>query len=443
MKQHIRTKIALLLLCLVLFSWTAGCAGSGGAAVPSKPVAPADPSLWPKIEKDYSASPIMEADPDRDVYIGLANQDCDFYPDAPYNGVFFFMITKDAYSLDEIKVDFPGKTRCKISVREYNTEFQDIARDRETGSYGADGQMPYHYLCLQNVDLQALAQKKSDASYASQAYRALMESNQATEEDFAALMEAYVMPYNDLYEEYIAQYTSQPVGSITNHNAYLVNLNFEPKRYVDETVNYIDVIIGENTYRVAFGQWRFHQENWPTSGEDTPGVLMHSMGVVGVSKDSPYAQGYLCTPQALRFSTTEDIVLTGLRCTEGTNATVLGAKLESTSAETSMDLYWDGSSAYTLKAYTNVTGCVYFYSDIFKEYEMGMTTTVFVDYIVAATGEAHTLAMPCLFPRCNYIWDTYCLAFLGEDIGEYYHYFTGDMLKVFWIRDIPESWRKE
>ena len=74
---------------------------------------------------------------------------------------------------------------------------------------------------------------------------------------------------------------------------------------------------------------------------------------------------------------------------------------------------------------------------------MGMTTTIFVDYIVVATGETHTLSMPCLFPRNNNLWDTYCLAFLGEDVGEYYYYLPGDMLNVYWIREIPEDWRAE
>lgn len=448
MKQKIFA--LFLVLCLVL----SGCATDPGDSETTGTTAPYetvgedltkyDPATWPKVAKDYAASPIMEAEPDREFYISLQNQDCDFYPGAPYNGVFFYIITKQDYSPEEIKVDFPGRTKCiRITVTDQNDTFQQIPISDDPAVFVSSDQMPYHYLCLQDIDLAALAQKKSDAGYASAAYNALVAKNQATDEAFQRLVEGYMMPYQALYDQYISEYKAQSAGRLTDHSAYRINFLFDPEKYAEETVEYIDITIGGNTHRVEFGQWRFHQEDWPMSGENTPGVLMHSVGVVSVSDDSPYAQGYLRTPQALRFKATEDIVLTGLRCTEGTNATVLGAKLESASVGGSMDLYWDGASPFTLKAGTNVTGSVYFYSDIFKEYEMGMTTTIFVDYIVAATGETHTLSMPCLFPRNNNLWDTYCLAFLGENVGEYYYYLPGDMLNVYWIREIPEDWRAE
>lgn len=450
MEQYMKKMTALLLVCIAMLFWTAGCGNSGDPAETTEPAVTTesgistDPALWPTVAKDYAAGPIMEADPNREFYISLQNQDCDFYPGAPYNGVFFYIITKQAYSPDEIKVSFPGQTKCiGITVTNQNDTFQQIPISDDPAVFVSSDQMPYHYLCLQDIDLAALAQKKSDAGCASAAYNALVAKNQATDEDFKRLVEGYIMPYQALYDQYIGEYKAQSAERLTDHSAYRINILFDPEKYAEETVEHIDITFGGNTHRVEFGQWRFHQENWPTSGEDTPGVLMYSMGVVGVSDDSPYAQGYLRTPQALRFKATEDIVLTGLRCTDGTNATVLGAKLESASAEASMDLYWDGTSALTLKAGTNVTGSVYFYSDIFKEYEMGMTTTIFIDYIVAATGETHTLSMPCLFPRNNNLWDTYCLAFLGEDVGEYYYYLPGDMLNVYWIREIPEDWRAE
>ena len=72
-----------------------------------------------------------------------------------------------------------------------------------------------------------------------------------------------------------------------------------------------------------------------------------------------------------------------------------------------------------------------------------MTTTIFVDYIVVSTGEEFTFMVPCQLMRFNKMWDTYCLAFLGIDVGEYYHYFRDEVMEVCWINEIPESWRKE
>ena len=441
-------KKAALAVCLTFVFWITGCfkGTKPDSMVPmdsvTDPAFLADPTLWPKVEV-YTGSPILEADPDREIYIGLANQDCDFYPGVPYTGVFFFVLTKEAYSSEEIKVSFPGKTRCEIRVRDYNDVFQDIARDRETGSYGPDGQQPYHFLCLKNVDMRSLAQKRSDASSASKAYNALVEKNQVTNEAYVSLIEAYVKPYGDLYQEYIEQYTGPPEGSITDYNAYLVNLTVEQKKYVDATVEHIDVAIGDSTYRVEFGQWRFHKSDWPEKDQNPKGISVAVGGVVGVSKDSPYAQGYLCTPDAFRFSTREDIFLTGIRCSDGTPAEILGAKIACTSADSSINYFWDGTGPVKVEKASSVIASIYLYSEKFKEYEMNATTTIYVDYVLASTGEEGSFAVSCNFPRANNVWDTYCLAFLGVDVGEYYHYFKDEIIQVSWIDEIPESWRRE
>ena len=441
MEESTKKIIALFLTCSALLFLMTGCSGSQKPDT-EEPQTLVDSSQWPKVEA-YIGSPILEADPDRDIYISLANQDCDFYPSLPYTGVTFSIISRTEYSSEEINVFFPGKTSCKVAVRNHNDYFQDIALNRETGSYGPDGQQPYHYLCLQNVDLQELAQKRSNASYASSTYYALVERDQASDAAYAALIDTHVTPYQNLYKEYIAQYTEQPVEKLAEYNVYLVSLTFEQKRYVDETVEYIDVTIGDNTYRVEFGQWRFHKEDWPERGQDPKGITVTVSGIVGVSQDSPYAQGYLRTPNAFRFSTKEDIFLTGLRCTDGTDAEILGAQIACTSADNSINYFWDGSGPVKVDKGSNVIAAVYLYSEKFKEYEMNMTTTIYVDYVLASTGEKGSFAMPCNFPRVNSEWDTCCLAFLGIDVGEYYHYFRSEMVKVGWIDEIPEGWRKE
>ena len=441
MKESTRKIIVLLLICSALLFLMPGCSGGQEVGL-TEPQVLADPSQWPEVET-YTGSPILEADSDREIYISLANQDCDFYPGLPYSGVVFSIISRTEYSPEEIDVSFPGETSCKVTVRNHNDYFQDIALNRETGNYGPDGQQPYHYLCLQNVDLQELAQKRSDASYAKDAYNALVELNRATDAAYAALIDTYVIPYQNLYEEYISQYIEQSVERLTEYNVYLVSLTFEQKRYVDETVEYIDVTISDKTYRVEFGQWRFHREGWPEKDQGHKGINVAVIGVVGVSQDSPYAEGYLRTPDAFRFSTQEDIFLTGLRCTDGTDAEILGAQIACTSPDNSINYFWDGAGPVKVDKGSNVIASIYLYSEKFKEYEMNITTTIYVDYMLVSTGEEGSFAVPCNFPRVNSEWDTCCLAFLGVDVGEYYHYFRSEMVKVGWIDEIPEGWRKK
>lgn len=444
MKQSMRKKNALFLVCLILVSLMIGCNRNPETAVPTEPAVPdspaapdilADPSQWPKVEA-YAGVPLLEADPNRDVYIGLANQDCDFYAGPVTTGIFFVVLTKKAYSTNDIKVEFPGKTHCEVRVSEYNSVFQNI------GEHTVDGQQLYHYLCMQDIDLKAWAQRNSDEVYADKALSALTENNLPVNEKLATFIEDTATAEGISYTKYREQYRDQPQGSITDYNAYLVNLNFRPKRYVDETVEYIDITIGAEKYRVEFGQWRFHNEDWPEADQNPKGIVPRQLfGVFAAPDDSPYAEGYLHTPDGFQFNTLEDILLTGIRCSEGTDAQAIGAKLACTAGLSDTTIFWDGVTPLKVEAASKVSASVYLYSEKFKEYEMNMTTTIYLDYELVSTGEKCTFAMQYHFPRSNNVWDTYCLAFLGIDVGEYYHYFSEEMIGVGWLRELPESWR--
>lgn len=458
MKRKMWKRIAACFGCLALLASVAGCAVAPDTTAPTGNASdttsceatgttpPAedmryDPSTWPKLQP-YSQKPVMEADPEREVYISLKNQNCDFYPGVVYNGAAFDIITKSYFQPEEIQVHFPGETKCEIRVAERNEEFQNIAFNQGTNGYNMDGQQPYHYLCLQGVDLQTLGQQSSDARYAAEAYSSLVQNNQAEGNDYTALIEKYVDPYNALYQGYMDAYTNQNSQKVTDYNAYTVNLIFDQQKYAGETVEYIDVVIGDSTYHVEFGQWRFHTEPCEGIGETNKGVNLGTIAILGASGDSPYAEGYMKLSEAIRFSAKDEILLTGLRCADGTPAEILGAQVASTSAGSSIDYYWNGRDSVKVDNGSSVVMSVYLYSDSFQEYEMSMTSVLYVDYVLSSTGAEYTMAIPCKIARYNKLWDTYCLAFLGVDVGEYYHYFSGEVMELYWIDEIPESWRK-
>lgn len=449
-------KNRILLLCLALILAFSGCTSAIPAETTTAPTqntaeevpttSPTqeiryDPSSWPKLQL-YVGEPLIEKVSDGDVYISLQNQNCDFYPDTAYNGVAFDVITRNHYEPEEIRVAFPGKTKCEIRITERSGEFRYIALNPVTGSYNIDGQQPYHYLCLQGIDLQALGQQASDARLAADAYASLVQNERADAEDYAALVDGYVTPYDLLLQDYLDSYAAQGQEPVTEYYAYTVNLIFNQKKYVEETIESIDVFIGEISYHVPFGQWRIHAEPRSEDTQTPKGIEMETVAIMGASGDSPYADGYMKLNEAVHFRTKDDLILTGLRYDSDVHAEVLGAKIESTSPENSVDFFWNGKDPIKLESGADLVVTVYLYSDSFMEYEMSMTGALVIEYALASTGAEYSASVPCKISRYNKLWDTYCLAFLGVDVGEYYHYFRDEIMEIAWISELPEGWRK-
>ena len=445
----IQRRISLLLSCLVLLTAFGGCGKDPDTTSNSETNATNpteafcyDPSEWPQLVT-YAQKPILSADSEKDIYISLKNQNCDFYPDAVYNGVAFHLITRDRYEPDEIRVIFPGETPCEVKVTERSESFQNIALDTETGTYNDFGQQPYHYLCMQDIDLFSLGQQRSNANYAAAAYNQLVQNNQASMDDFDGLIRKYVDPYNTLFQSYIDAYADQGSQKQTDYSAYTINLIFDQEKYKEETINYIDLNVGNVEYHLEFGEWRIHEESFGGADQSFKGIKLGTVAILGASGDSAYAQGYMKMNSAIRFNTNEDVVLKGLRCSDGAEVELLGAQIESATEDNSINYFWNGKDPVRVESASNLAVSLYLYSDRFKEYEMNMTTIIYVDYVVSSTGAEYTFAVPCRISRHNKLWDTYCLAFLGVDVGEYYHYFGDEVMELYWINEIPESWRKE
>lgn len=452
MEKKKQKRLAILLSCLVLLTSMVGCSNvhdstlptpsEGTAATNPTEVFRYDPSDWPQLVA-YTQKPVLSALGEKDIYISLKNQNCDFYPDAVYNGVAFHIITRNHYQPDEISVIFPGETPCEVKVTKHSEAFQKIALDAETDTYNDFGQQPYHYLCMQDIDLFSLGQQRSNANYAAEAYNHLVQNNQASVEDFEDLIQNYVDPYNALFQSYMGAYADQGTQKQTDYNAYTINLIFDQEKYIEETINYIDLNVGDAEYHLEFGEWRIHEESFGGANQALKGIKLGTVAILGASGDSPYAKGYMKMNSAIRFNTNEDIVLKSLRCVDGTEAEILGAQIENATEDNSINYFWNGKDPVRVESASNLAVSLYLYSDRFKEYEMNMTTIIYVDYVVSSTGAEYTFSVPCRISRHNKLWDTFCLAFLGVDVGEYYHYFGDEVMELYWLNEIPESWRKE
>lgn len=260
-------------------------------------------------------------------------------------------------------------------------------------------------------------------------------------EIFNDLYENHMKPFEELKEQYMAAYTGQ--DKVTDYNVYAVCVSFDQKHYVDETIEYLDITIGEKTYRVEFGQWRIHANAAEELTQSHKGVKVGDNTILDTSGDSPYGGGYVKTFGGIRFSTDSDIAVVGLRCSENSDIEILGAQIKGSAEDGSMDHLWDGKSPLNVPKGSAVEMSLYLYSDGFKEYEMSRTCFFYIDYVIVSTGAKGTMVIPCKLSRHNRYWDTYCLMFLGVDLGEYYHYFPRESMSVYWLDELPESWRKE
>lgn len=400
-----------------------------------------DPAMWPVL-LPYTGTPLLEADPEREIYVSLSNQDCDFYPGLPYQGIAFDLFTRTAYAPEDISVELSIQSGYHVSVTVLDDAFQHIDLDPETNCYGYGGQMPYHYLCIQDVDLHTLGQLRSDAEHAGDIYYSkLVPQNLATQEDYKTLIEGYVDTYTAMNQPYQDAYRAQGDTLLTDCHVYSINITFD--RYRDETVEYLELRLGDETCRIDFGQWRFHSQEPEELSFKHKGINTDAAAIVATPYDSPYAGGYINLYEAIRFTTNEDITLTGLRWAGGGALEVLGARIESTTDGSAMDFMWDSSQPRILDKGTGAKLSVYLYSETLKEYEACFTGFLYLDYTLVDTGAEYTVAVPCRIKRYNSELDTYCLAFLGVDVGEYYHYFQDEILQVQWLDEIPGSWRKE
>lgn len=436
----------LLMLCLLLSACTTepGDPETTEATAPTETIgenlAKYDPATWPKVEA-YTGTPRLESDPERTFYFSASNQDCDFYPGLPYTGSAFSLITKEAYAPEDIAVTLSAKSKYTFTVLNLDDSFQHISENPVGITVGENGQMLSHYLCIQDIDMHTFAQMRSDADFAAEAYNKLVMENLATQDDFKTLMEGYSVPYSEREQQYMDAYFAQGPSALTDYHLYSINITFD--RFRDETVEYLDLHLGSETFRIEFGQWRIHSQEPEQLQYKHKGITTDATPVMYAPYDSPYAGGYMGLHEALRFSASEDLALTGLRWQGGGDLEALGAQVLSKSNGSSMDYLWDCKQPLMLDQGTGITLSVYFYSEFLKEYEAGLTGFLYLDYTLVNSGAEYTVAVPCRMNRNHSAWDTYCLAFLDVDVGEYYHYFRDEVFQLQWLNQLPDAWRKE
>ena len=464
--------LALLLALVLTLGTLAGCANDPGqGSTPStettmegtgtEPGAPTETQLAgtlpPPTEPtllqtvpEYTGTMLIEPDPDREVYISLANQDCDFYPDDYFTGVGMNIISKKMYDESEIGISIDMQTPYKVTVWDRTDECHQKMADSIAGDFFCN----YHYLSLQGADWRELGQLALDEinSRAEQAKYLAQEQHSVLDPEFQALQEIG-QRYQETMEGYRRQFEAVPLEEIPSFYVYTVAIEFTDitvsvgaeRELYDETVEELEVQLGDQRIPVRFGQWRFHTQKPEELTSNNPGVKKEIFAYLD-TRENPYHDGYLRLSSALQFTTLKDITITGVR-TLGADIPIVGALVrmgeqvnkDRISFSGVNDFYWDLKMPIDVPAGPVVSVDLFFRDERFAQYETNSTVYVVMEYEME--GRACTMTIPCGLDRQNSIWDTYLMAFEGIDLGEYYTCFYNPQYADY-VWTMPEEWRK-
>ena len=460
-----RQKWLALLLALVLTLGTlAGCANDPGqGSTPGAETTPegtgTEPSIspetqlagietqptelgWMETVPEYTGTPLIEPDPDREFYITLANQDCDYYSDTVFAGTSLYIISKKMYNISEIGASIDMRNPYRVEVRSWTDQYHQKMTDS-----GGDFFCNYHYLTMQGVDWRELGQMAMDDANID------LELAQygVMDEEFWELQER--KKFHDTMEAYQRQFEAVPPEEIPSFYVYSVSFSFDgllvekgkqPEVY-DETVEELELRLGDQRIPVRFGQWRFHAQKPEELTFGAPGLQQMTMAKLDFW-DNPYHDGYHCIFGALDFKATKDVTVTGVR-TFGADIPIVGARVRMGAADEygniddsgAADFYWDMKMPLDVPAGQTVRADLYLRDARFAQYETCSTLYVVMEYELE--GRACTMMVPCCLERRNPIWDTYLMAFEGVDLGEYYTCFYNPQYADYVWR-MPEEWKK-
>ena len=382
----------------------------------------------------YEGEPLISYDPERQVYISFQNQDVDFYPNYYFKGITGFVITKERIEIEDIQVNIQAMTEYEVKIYDF----------KEITDQLAQGQMiqspvtleSYQYLTMQGIDWQAYSQLFANYNAAGTIISDYLVEMQYVE----GLLEKY-QAYQTLYleqkEAYEAECEKIEQGQVP-FSIYEITILFTGAGTYEETVESIEVIIGEESYTVDIGQWRFHTE--------LPAELQANVTRTGISQKkimigallaTPYTGGVVQLQDALSFTALKDLTVTGVHQV-GVQIEMLGGRVQIT-GDTNADFYWDLQQPLDISEGDMVNITLFLKDERFAQYEVGISTCIVMDYEI--NNKAYGMNLPCLLARINNRgWDTYLMAFEGYDMGEYYTCYYVPWFERWWLNDLPEGW---
>ena len=378
----------------------------------------------------YDAEPLIEYDPNREVYISLANRNCDYYPNYWFNRENVIIITKEHYDIDEIQVNIPMQTEYTVEIQDRTDWCTVPAYDSEQDRFALH---LYQYMCLQGVDWQEIGQLNANVDAALQ-LEFQSGTDQKARQAYQTLRKEYQAAAEAIFQKYESEYYALSREDIPQFGVYYMRIFFPERGDYEETVETVEFVIGGKSYSVDIGQWRFHKT--------CPQMLLDGFNRVGLKQidiaigqvpTSPYCGDYAYLPTTFTFEAKEDLTVTGIHY-EGTALNILGAQV---TVSGQAAFFWNMDTPIEVEKGDNVQMDLYLRDDYFSEYNVCITGYPVMDYEIR--GKAYGMVTPCLLFRWDTYWDSYLMAFKGIDVGAYYTYLTD---YTYWLEEMPEAWLK-
>jgi len=381
--------------------------------------------------------PLIEYDPDREIFIALGNEEIDIFPDPRgAMGADFYIYSRHPLTEEDIQIHIPCNTPLVKYYRDHSSAMTSDSSNKKEGEFDN-----YVELCIAGADFRQYTQNNLWMSAAATLYRDCLWANELDD----------AKKYREIYDACDAQAEifkselgNSEVGNVPSEPIYVYFLMLvceNNELIYDETVESIEITIKGKTYIVDVGQWRFHSQ-LPNELQDT---LESPKGVEDftyfpkVVMCYPYID-YVQTRELFDFTAAEDLTITGCRQPYMEDPlNVLGARIQ-IQGSTNTDFYWDLQRPVNIKKGDHVTVELYFKDNRFQEYLMEFVTLVTLDYDIR--GKSHSMGILLdLLRSGNVFWNPYLLAFEGVDIGNYYTCYHRPSCES-WIDELPEAWRE-
>jgi len=383
----------------------------------------------------YDAEPLIEYDPNREVYISMSNQDYVYYPGYTLNSNVAIIITREHYDIDEIQVNIPMQTEYRVRITDW-TEACTVAsyNSKQPGR----GLQLYQYIAMQEVGWQEISEMQA---YANAALGLMIQSKGNMEEyrAYETIHKEYTESYQNILAKYEEEYKNLPQKEIPQFSAYYVSIGFYGAPPQTETVTEVEFIIGGKSYIQNVGLWTLY-DTLPKElyDPDNQNIGLKQEDISrGAITSSPYLGEYLCLDETITFKAQEDLTITGIR-QMGAQVNLLGAEV---SVSGQARRFWEMDLPIEVENGDRVAMDIYLKDDRFAQYEVDLCTYFIMDYQIR--NKSYSMVMPCGMLRIHAdVWDTYLMAFEGIDIGEYYTCYF-DPMQHIWLKNMPQSWKEK
>lgn len=395
---------------------------------------------------EYEGELLFPYDPDRDVYI-LFKDTFDFYPGAYFHTAHGYIMTKKPYAVEDIQLITDMRNEMEVKITDLTEVTWNKDNHANIGHVSSMEMSAYHYISMLGGDWYEIAQATKTGIWAFTAPMEIAEqnggriptdlSNKFREIHASAEQKSWGREYADDFEQYTLPETP-------GFYYYNIDVHFNQRSYVEETVDNVSVKIGEETYPVDI-TWRFHTEgdpnyslkhDWKYITELNQGLILHPI------QWNPFNGGYLMAEEGMNFRAQKDIAITGMRC-ENIDAKVLGCRVYIKSDTGNMDFYWDMQQPLDISEGATVRIDPVFYSQEFEDFYFRYSLHMTMDYEVNNKGYSavQQFSVDSSLPAS---WDVYQTVFEGVDIGGYYICFLPAVSTgADWLDYIPESWLQE